>query len=170
MSSCWDIHHLRNFNAKLWRKFHVTEGSTNERTNKRTNEHTNIRTERRKLYTPRHKCRGYNQRDSDIKTSNQHAAANTVNQLIFVRDLSSRFSKERENCKNKLQWKCPYRHTVHCFCIVQFCNPQKNKLPRKNVHETKDAKIKAAKKNWVYSMLQAWKTWLCNFENQIREQ
>ena len=48
MSSCWDIHHLRNFNAKLWRKFHVTEGSTNERTNKRTNEHTNIRTDERK--------------------------------------------------------------------------------------------------------------------------
>ena len=40
----------------------MTEGSTNERTNKRTNEHTNIRTERRKLYTPRHKCRGYKKR------------------------------------------------------------------------------------------------------------
>ena len=29
--------------------------------NEQTNEHKNGRTERRKLYTPRHKCRGYNQ-------------------------------------------------------------------------------------------------------------
>ena len=28
--------------------------------NERTNEQTNGQTERRKLYTPRHKCRGYN--------------------------------------------------------------------------------------------------------------
>ena len=31
----------------------------NEQTNKQTNEHTNGLTERRKLYTRRHKCRGY---------------------------------------------------------------------------------------------------------------
>ena len=33
---------------------------TNELTNEQTNEHTNGRTEKRKLYTRRHKCRGYN--------------------------------------------------------------------------------------------------------------
>ena len=32
---------------------------TNEQTNERTYEHTNGRTEKRSLYTPRHKCRGY---------------------------------------------------------------------------------------------------------------
>ena len=38
----------------------VVVNSTNV-TEARTNEPTNGRTERRKLYTPRHKCRGYNQ-------------------------------------------------------------------------------------------------------------
>ena len=33
-------------------------GRNHERTNGRTYERTNRRTERRKLYTPRHKCRG----------------------------------------------------------------------------------------------------------------
>ena len=37
---------------KLCRKFHEHDG--------RTNKHTKGRTERRKLYTPRHKCQGYN--------------------------------------------------------------------------------------------------------------
>ena len=39
----------------------VTESKerTNKQTNKRTNDHTNGRRERRKLYTPQHKCRGY---------------------------------------------------------------------------------------------------------------
>ena len=32
---------------------------TEVRTNERTNEHTNGQTERRKVYTRRHKCRGY---------------------------------------------------------------------------------------------------------------
>ena len=40
---------LRNFNVKLYGKFHGRDGRTYERTNERTN----IRTERRKLYTPR---------------------------------------------------------------------------------------------------------------------
>ena len=31
------------------------------KTESRTNEDTNGRTERRKLYTPRHECRGYNE-------------------------------------------------------------------------------------------------------------
>ena len=54
--SCWDIHHLRNFDAKLWRKFYECNGSMNEQ--------TNIRTERWKLYTSWHKCRGYNKTNS----------------------------------------------------------------------------------------------------------
>ena len=48
MSGWWDILHSSCFNAKLW------SNSTNG-TKLRTDE----RTERRKLYTPRHKCRGY---------------------------------------------------------------------------------------------------------------
>ena len=52
MSGCWEIPHLRNFNVKLW------SNSTNH---KQMNEHTYGRTERRKLYTPQHKCRGYNE-------------------------------------------------------------------------------------------------------------
>ena len=36
-----------------------TKTRTNERTNERTYERTNGQTSRRKLYTPRHKCRGY---------------------------------------------------------------------------------------------------------------
>ena len=32
----------------------------NEKTNKQMNEHKYRRTERHKLYTPWHKCRGYN--------------------------------------------------------------------------------------------------------------
>ena len=38
MGSCLDIHHLRNFNAKLGRKFHERDGITNERTNIRMDE------------------------------------------------------------------------------------------------------------------------------------
>ena len=56
MSGSWDIPHLRNSHKKLWLKFHVRDGCTN----KQTNEHTNERTERWKLYTPRHKFWGYN--------------------------------------------------------------------------------------------------------------
>ena len=37
-----------------------TNTRTNERTNERTYERTNGQTSRRKLYTPRHKCWGYN--------------------------------------------------------------------------------------------------------------
>ena len=46
-SFCW-------LHVKLW------SNSTNG-TEVQTNEHMNGRTERRKLYTPRHKCRGYNE-------------------------------------------------------------------------------------------------------------
>ena len=52
MSGWWDILHLSCFNVKLW------SNSTNG-TKLRTDERTNIWTERRKLYTPQHKCRGY---------------------------------------------------------------------------------------------------------------
>ena len=53
MDGWWDIPHLRNFNVN---SINVTEGG-NEKTYKRSNG----RTERRKLYTPRHKCQGNNQ-------------------------------------------------------------------------------------------------------------
>ena len=46
MSCWWDIPFLRNFNIILWSKC-----SSNG---------TESRTERRKLYTPWHECRGYN--------------------------------------------------------------------------------------------------------------
>ena len=52
MSGWWDILHSSCLQVKLW------SYSTN-RTEVRTNERMNIRTERQKLYTPRHKCRGY---------------------------------------------------------------------------------------------------------------
>ena len=51
MSGSWDIPHLRNFKQlceKLRRKFHEHDRCTKSRT------------ERQKLYTPWHKCRGYN--------------------------------------------------------------------------------------------------------------
>ena len=54
MSGWWDILHLNCFNVKLW------SNSTNGKNYERTNEHTNGRTERKKLYTPRHNCWGYN--------------------------------------------------------------------------------------------------------------
>ena len=56
MSGWWDIRHSSCFNVKLWSN--STKG-TKLRTDERTNKHTNGRTERRKLYTPRHTCRGY---------------------------------------------------------------------------------------------------------------
>ena len=49
MSGWWDILYLSCFNIQLW------SNSTNG-----TKLRTNKRTERRKLYTPWHKCRGYN--------------------------------------------------------------------------------------------------------------
>ena len=58
MSGRWDIPPLEKFNVKLWSN--STNGSES-RMDERTNERTNIPTERRKLYTLRHKCRGYNE-------------------------------------------------------------------------------------------------------------
>ena len=55
MSGWWDIPHLRNFNVKLWSN---STNGTESRKHDSTNEHTNGRTERRKLYTPLHKCWG----------------------------------------------------------------------------------------------------------------
>ena len=61
MSGWWDILHSSCLNVKLWsNSTNGTEVRTNEPTNERTNKHTNGWTERRKLYTPRHKCWGYN--------------------------------------------------------------------------------------------------------------
>ena len=65
MSGWWDIPPLRCFYVKLWYppwdafmlNFEVIPGTC--RNNKQTNEHMNGRMERRKLYTPWHKCRGY---------------------------------------------------------------------------------------------------------------
>ena len=56
---------LECLNVKLWsNSTNGTEVRMNKQTNERTNERTNIRTdgrtERRKLYTPWHKCRGIN--------------------------------------------------------------------------------------------------------------
>ena len=45
----------------------VPELRRNELTNKQMNEHTYGQTEKRKLYTRRHKCRGYKYRTS-VKT------------------------------------------------------------------------------------------------------
>ena len=49
----------------------------------------------------------------------EQIAPDNVNQFIFVSDL---FSLEREIRKNKWLQKCPYRYTVHCFGIEQFCS------------------------------------------------
>ena len=48
MSGWWDIPHSRNFDINVLSKFHECDGQTNEWTNEQM--------ERRKLYTPRHKC------------------------------------------------------------------------------------------------------------------
>ena len=55
-SSSGDIPHLRNLNITLWKT--LTVNSTNVM-QACTNKHTNGWTERWKLYTPRHKCRGF---------------------------------------------------------------------------------------------------------------
>ena len=60
MSGWWDILHSSCFNVKLW------SNSTNG-TKLRTNERMNGWTERRKLYTPWHKCRGYNNRWKTVR-------------------------------------------------------------------------------------------------------
>ena len=54
----------------------MTEVRTNERTYKRTNGQT----ERRKLYTPRHKCRGYKQ---DIKPPNYYGYGDRKSNILL---------------------------------------------------------------------------------------
>ena len=58
MSGWWDILHSSCLNVKLWSN---SMNGTEVWMNEQSNEHTNGQTERRKLYTPQHKCRGYNQ-------------------------------------------------------------------------------------------------------------
>ena len=62
----WVVREIYSLRETLTKNFevnstNVTESNerTNTRTNKRTYERTNGQTSRRKLYTPRHKCRGY---------------------------------------------------------------------------------------------------------------
>ena len=57
MSGWWDIRHLRKFNLKLWSN---SMNGAESRMNEQTNKHTYGRKKRQKLYTPQHKCRGYN--------------------------------------------------------------------------------------------------------------
>ena len=66
----WVVREIYSLRETLTKNFdvnstNVTESNerTNTRTNERTYERTNGQTSRRKLYTPRHKCRGYNKTD-----------------------------------------------------------------------------------------------------------
>ena len=60
----YDLQHgfreKRSCETQLIMLFEDLARNTPVNMNEQTNEHTNGRTERRKLYTPRHKCRGYN--------------------------------------------------------------------------------------------------------------
>ena len=98
MSGCLDIPHLRNFNIKLW------SNSTNgmEQTDELTNKHTYGRMERQKLYTPRHKCRGY-------KDENYIPLSINAGGIIMV---SIQFS---------WLWLCPYDQHLYLLFSATTC-------------------------------------------------
>ena len=78
MSGWWDILHSSCLHVKLWSN---STNGTEVRTNKQTNEHTNGQTESQKLYTPWHKCRGYNK---DQRTLTWHLVLVCILMLLYI--------------------------------------------------------------------------------------
>ena len=88
MSGWRDILHSSCLHVKLCSN---STNGTEVRTNERTIEHTNGRTERRKLYTPRHKCRGYNTK-SPISASQWDYVSRAKRICVFEHSVMTNFN------------------------------------------------------------------------------
>ena len=102
------------------------------RTNERTKEHMHIQTERWKLYTPRHKCRGYKECDWMSKKywKSLFAQYRSYNVSIFWWNKCSRLGKSSKNqCGwqetfqsfNSIPWIVNSRD-VNAFCEIKLLN------------------------------------------------